>query len=120
MENKRSKNIFVLGCGRWGSFIGWYLDNIGHKVTLYGRENSKNMKRFMETRQNDYITLSESIILTSNLEDIKQADFYDMAGKMVLTSSHNKIDVRKLDRGVYLVRVMLKNGTTSTQKIIIK
>ena len=75
MENKRSKNIFVLGCGRWESFIGWYLDNIGHKVTLYGRENSKNMKRFMETRQNDYITLSESIILTSNLEDIKQADY---------------------------------------------
>ena len=43
MENKRSKNIFVLGCGRWGSFIGWYLDNIGHKVTLYGRENYKNI-----------------------------------------------------------------------------
>jgi glycerol-3-phosphate dehydrogenase (NAD(P)+) len=75
MENKRSKNIFVLGCGRWGSFIGWYLDNIGHKVKLYGRVNSKNMKRFMETRQNDYITLSESIVLTSNLEDIKQADY---------------------------------------------
>lgn len=61
-----------------------------------------------------------SDMITIEAEDIKQADFYDMAGKMVLTSSHNKIDVRKLDRGVYLVRVMLKNGTTSTQKIIIK
>ena len=29
----------------------------------------------MEARQNLYITLSESIILTSNLEDIKQADY---------------------------------------------
>ncbi|MGI6607575.1 MAG: NAD(P)H-dependent glycerol-3-phosphate dehydrogenase [Erysipelotrichaceae bacterium] len=76
MEKQRdSKNIFVLGCGRWGSFIGWYLDNIGHKVKLYGRENSNNMKRFMETRRNDYIVLPESILLTTDLEDIKDADY---------------------------------------------
>lgn len=29
-------NIFVIGCGRWGSLITWYLDHIGHHVTLYG------------------------------------------------------------------------------------
>lgn len=76
MENKReSKNIFVLGCGRWGSFIGWYLDNVGHNVKLYGRESSKNMQRFMETRKNDYIALPESITLTNNLEDIEDADY---------------------------------------------
>ncbi|MGI6510385.1 MAG: NAD(P)H-dependent glycerol-3-phosphate dehydrogenase [Erysipelotrichaceae bacterium] len=76
MEKQReSKNIFVLGCGRWGSFIGWYLNSIGHNVKLYGRENSRNMKRFMETRSNDYITLPESISLTTNLEDIKDADY---------------------------------------------
>ena len=27
----------VIGCGRWGSFIAWYLRKIGHEVTLYGR-----------------------------------------------------------------------------------
>ena len=25
-------NISVLGCGRWGSCIAWYLDKIGHNV----------------------------------------------------------------------------------------
>ena len=30
--------ISVLGCGRWGTFIAWYLDKIGHQITLYGRE----------------------------------------------------------------------------------
>ena len=28
--------ISVLGCGRWGSFIGWYLVNNGNKVTQWG------------------------------------------------------------------------------------
>ncbi|NLZ75155.1 MAG: NAD(P)H-dependent glycerol-3-phosphate dehydrogenase [Erysipelotrichia bacterium] len=93
---KRSKNIFVLGCGRWGSFIGWYLDSIGHKVKLYGRKNSNNMKRFMETRQNDYITLPESIILTTNLEDIKEADYVVVS---VSSQSLSEVlsEVKKLD-----------------------
>ncbi|MDD4422841.1 MAG: 2-dehydropantoate 2-reductase N-terminal domain-containing protein, partial [Eubacteriales bacterium] len=29
--------ISVIGCGRWGSFIAWYLDRCGNKVYLYGR-----------------------------------------------------------------------------------
>ena len=29
--------ITVIGCGRWGSFIAWYLDKAGHSVSLYGR-----------------------------------------------------------------------------------
>ena len=33
--------IAVIGCGRWGSFIAWYLDKIGNEVTLYGRESSE-------------------------------------------------------------------------------
>ena len=33
-------NITVIGCGRWGSLITWYLDHIGHRVTLYGRAAS--------------------------------------------------------------------------------
>lgn len=30
-------HITVIGCGRWGSLIAWYLDRTGHRVTLYGR-----------------------------------------------------------------------------------
>ena len=28
--------ISVLGCGRWGSCIAWYLDKIGHEVLSCG------------------------------------------------------------------------------------
>ena len=26
--------ITVIGCGRWGSFIGWYLDQIGFRTEV--------------------------------------------------------------------------------------
>ena len=32
--------ISVLGCGRWGSCIAWYLDKIGHDVLSGGLENA--------------------------------------------------------------------------------
>jgi glycerol-3-phosphate dehydrogenase (NAD(P)+) len=60
--------ITVIGCGRWGSFIAWYLNKIGHAVTLYGRENSRHMQHFKETRTNGLIELPESIALESKLD----------------------------------------------------
>lgn len=67
-------NITVIGCGRWGSLITWYLDKIGHNVTLYGREGSANMKRFMEERKNDLLALPESVELTYDITKAKNAD----------------------------------------------
>ena len=61
-------NITVVGCGRWGSCIAWYLDGIGHHVTLYGRENSPHFRAFCETRTNGLVTLPDSISLSSDLE----------------------------------------------------
>ena len=67
-------NITVIGCGRWGSFIAWYLNLIEHNVTLYGRESSRNMQRFIKTRENDYIKLPESINLATSLDCLANAD----------------------------------------------
>ena len=66
--------IFTVGCGRWGSFISWYLDSIGHDVTLYGRESSETMASLMKTRSTDIITLPESVKLTTDLSQIHSAD----------------------------------------------
>lgn len=67
-------NIMVIGCGRWGSFIAWYLDRAGHSVTLYGRETSANMKKFMETGGNGLITLTPSMKLSTSLDNIIDTD----------------------------------------------
>ena len=74
-KNKSVKNIFVIGCGRWGTFISWYLGKIGHKVSLYGREQSNNMKELLETRKNQYLSLSETINLTTTYENLHKADY---------------------------------------------
>lgn len=74
-EEKKRKNIFVIGCGRWGTFIAWYLDKIGHTVSLYGREQSHTMQALLETRKNQYLSLSESIQLTTTYEKIHKADY---------------------------------------------
>ena len=36
-------NISVLGCGRWGSFLAWYTNRIGHEATLFS-PHSHNRK----------------------------------------------------------------------------
>ena len=67
-------NICVIGCGRWGSLITWYLDRIGHHVTLYGRRGSHRMQAFLETRRNDLLALPESVALTTELSAVCEAD----------------------------------------------
>lgn len=67
-------NISVIGCGRWGSFITWYLDRTGHSLRLYGREGSENMSRFLETRENDYLRLPETVELTTSIEHALEND----------------------------------------------
>lgn len=66
--------ISVLGCGRWGTFIAWYLDRTGHTVTLYGRENSQNMCQLKATRSNGVIQLGESVELETKLRNVLDTD----------------------------------------------
>ncbi|WP_231595974.1 NAD(P)H-dependent glycerol-3-phosphate dehydrogenase [Bacillus sp. LK2] len=63
----RLLNISVLGCGRWGTFIAWYANKVGHNVVLWGRETSRNYIELNETRKNDYLKLSEDIELSNSL-----------------------------------------------------
>jgi len=60
--------VSVLGCGRWGTFLAWYGNKIGHTVTLWGRTSSKNYLTLHETRTNDYLTLPIEVMLTNSLE----------------------------------------------------
>ncbi len=60
-------NITVLGCGRWGSFIAWYLNKIGKNVILWGRENSSHMKELIATRKNKWLNFDKKITFTTDL-----------------------------------------------------
>ena len=67
--------ISVLGCGRWGSFIGWYLVNNGHKVIQWGTAGNYSFDVLKNTGKNEYVQLDERIDLTSDLKyAVEQSD----------------------------------------------
>lgn len=67
--------ICVIGCGRWGSLITWYLsEKRGFNVTLYGRDGSGTMQRFIKERRNDLLTLPESVTLSTDISCLLSAE----------------------------------------------
>ena len=67
--------ICTIGCGRWGSLITWYLaEKRGLDLTLYGREGSRSMQRFINERKNDLVTLPESVRLSTDISCVKECD----------------------------------------------
>lgn len=66
--------ITVIGPGRWGSLITWYLDTHGHTVTLYGIKDSPQMKEFLSTRKNKLLTMPDSVKLSTDISCVKEAE----------------------------------------------
>lgn len=60
--------VSVLGCGRWGSFIAWYLCNQGHDVCLWGEETGASYSVLKQTGKNEYVRLDTRIALTCDLQ----------------------------------------------------
>ena len=59
--------VSVLGCGRWGSFIGWYLARQNHRVCQWGREGGKSFEQ-LKSGKNEYVELDKRINLTNDLK----------------------------------------------------
>ena len=60
--------ISVLGTGRWGSCIAWYLDKIGNEVVSFGLKDAPDFQALYNTHKNDYLTFPDSIEVTPDLE----------------------------------------------------
>ncbi len=65
--------ISVLGCGRWGSFIAWYL-SLKDETVLWGREGSKNIAELLDTRTNGSVTFSQRTHITTDLDRALEND----------------------------------------------
>lgn len=59
--------ISVLGCGRWGSCIAWYLDKIGHEVLSCGLADAPEFIQLKTYHRNDYLEFPDSIEVSSDL-----------------------------------------------------
>ena len=118
--------ISVLGCGRWGSFIGWYLVNNGHKVIQWGRKDSPSFTVLKENGKNEYVELDERITLTDDLKyAVTNSDIIIISisaqGLRAFMSQVNKYDVKskifvlcmkgiEIDTGKRLSEVMIECG----------
>lgn len=70
------QKISLIGCGRWGTFLGWYAGNYCgfEQVDMYDIPSSPNFIELLETRKNPYLTLSDNMILHDKIEDVLQND----------------------------------------------
>ena len=60
--------ISVLGSGRWGSCIAWYLDRIGNEVVSCGLKDAPDFLELYYKHRNSYLTFPDSIEVTPDLE----------------------------------------------------
>ena len=71
------KKISLIGCGRWGTFLGWYAANYGkaEEVWMYDIPTSPNFIELKNTRKNAYLSLSDNMLLFDNLATVLENDF---------------------------------------------
>ncbi len=121
--------ISVLGCGRWGSFIGWYLVNNGHKVIQWGTAGNYSFDVLKNTKRNEYVELDERIDLTSDLQyAVESSDIIVISiSSQALRSFMQRVmqfDVKdkkfvlcmkgiEIDTGKRLSEVMVESGISS-------
>lgn len=87
MEDNKLK-ISVLGCGRWGSFIAWYMDQVKkYNVTVWGREDDPIVENLFKNKKNEYVEYSDSIKLTHNL-----ASAMESADVVIISISSQALD----------------------------
>lgn len=71
------KQMSVIGCGRWGTFLGWYVANYcdTETVLMYDMPNSRTYLQLEKERKNEYLTLSDNMYLTSDIAEALKNDF---------------------------------------------
>lgn len=60
----------IIGTGRWGSFIAWYVNRAGHEIKVCGEESAPDFQELRDTRTNGVVTFPEG---TEFLTDIPKA-----------------------------------------------
>ena len=95
----------VLGSGRWGSFISWYLSYKEFPVTVWGRAESASFAKLAATRKNEYVTLPESIRFTTDLREA--VDFADTVIISIKSQSLRELATLARDAGLRDKNVIL-------------
>lgn len=118
-------NFTLLGCGRWGSFIAWYLNKNNNNVTVWGRENDPLVESLFKTRKNEYVEFPEEIELTHDLSYALNKSEYiiiSISAQAVrnLMDSVSKIEVYKLKKYILCMKGIEDNTGLRLSSILIQ
>ena len=69
--------ISVIGSGRWGTFLAWYMANYCKmkQVQIYSRPEASDFIELKETRKNPYLTLSDNITLHDKISEVLDNEY---------------------------------------------
>lgn len=95
----------VLGSGRWGSFITWYLAYNKFPVTEWGRQESSAFKELIKTRQNEYVKIPDSVRLTSDLSEA--VNFCDAAIIAIKSQALREFAIKGKEFGLQNKKIIL-------------
>lgn len=109
-------NVSVLGCGRWGSCIAWYLDKIGHNVLSCGLADAPEFIQLKATHKNDYLSFPDSIEVSSDLKKaVDRAEVIVISiSSQYLRSYFEEISKNNLDNKIIVL--CMKGVEASTGK----
>lgn len=112
--------VTVIGCGRWGTFLAWYISTLGHSTRLFGRASSPRMAQLLLTRKNGLITLNDDIGLITTLADESPDLFVISVGSQALRGliSEHKCVLR--GKNIVLCMKGLEIGTGNRLSEIVK
>ena len=70
-------NSSLIGCGRWGTFLGWYSVNYAKfdNCDMYDIPTSPNFIELRDTRKNPYLSLTDNMHLHADIEEVLKNDF---------------------------------------------
>ena len=70
------QNITLIGCGRWGGFLGYYAAKYkGANVLMYGLEIDPAYQSLFKTGNNGYVTMPENVSYTTDIQKALQNQF---------------------------------------------
>lgn len=69
--------ISVIGSGRWGTFLAWYVANYckSEEVKIYSKPDLPDFIELKETRKNQYLTLTDNMFMHEKIGEVLDNDF---------------------------------------------
>ncbi len=68
--------VSVVGCGRWGGFLGYYMATIKScAVTMQGIESDPGYQSLLRERRNEYLAIPDNVRMTTSIDEVLANDF---------------------------------------------